>query len=316
MSQPAYHTRPNKAVDRLTLIDAIRLVVKPKELSDYTYYSMGGPTLEDFRLIYDFYPEIKMVSIEQDPEIYKRQRFHLPCRFHRLKLEHTSLKSFLAQYEAKDQKSIFWLDYTNLELGHFDDFMGLLGKVGTNSMVKITLSCDPRDYRKSEQAEAFRRKFETLLPNPSDPPPSRVDKLALLMQEMVRIASQKALPSAIPFMFLPLSSFYYKDGAGMFTLTGLVCRRVEEKQFKKAFKNWRFANLNWNEPRQIDVPSLTTKERLLLQHYLPCGGNAGKALRRALGYLIDDKNREQTENQLQQYADFHRYFPHFIKAVP
>ncbi len=315
MTQSAYHIRPNKAAERLTLIDAIRLVVKQRELSDYTYYSMGGPTLEDFRLIYEFYPEIKMVCIEQDPEIYKRQRFHLPCRFHRLKLEHTSLKSFLAQYEAKDQKSIFWLDYTNLELSHFDDFMGLLGKVGANCIVKITLSCDPRDYRKPEQAEDFRKRFETLLPNTSDPPPSRVDKLARLMQEMVQIASQKALPSAMPLMFLPLSSFYYSDGAGIFTLTGAVCLRDEEKNLREAFKNWRFANLNWNEPRQINVPSLSTKERLHLQRYLPCGRNAGRTLRRALGYLTDE-NLKETEIRLQQYADFHRYSPYFIKAIP
>ena len=315
MSQPAYHIRPNKAADRLTLIDAIRLVVKPRELSDYTYYSMGGPTLEDFRLIYEFYPEIKMVCIEQDPEIYKRQRFHLPCRFHHLKLEHTSLKSFLAQYEAKDQKSIFWLDYTNLELGHFDDFMGLLGKVGANCIVKITLSCDPRDYKKPDQAEDFRKKFATLLPNTSDPPPIRADKLALLMQGMVQIASQKALPSAMPLMFLPVSSFYYSDGAGIFTLTGVVCRRVEEKDFRKALEKWPFANTNWNEPIRINVPSLSTKERLHLQRHLPSGGKAGKSLRRALGYLIDE-DTEQTEIQLQQYADFHRYFPYFIKAIP
>jgi hypothetical protein len=315
VSQPAYHIRPNKAADRLALIDAIRLVVKPGELSDYTYYSMGGPTLEDFRLIYEFYPEIKMVCIEQDSEIYKRQRFHLPCRIHRLKLEHTSLKSFLAQYDAKDQKSIFWLDYTNLEVGHFDDFMGLLGKVGPNCIVKITLSCDPRDYRKPEQAEDFKKKFGTLLPNTSDPPPIRADKLALLTQGMVQIASQKALPSAMPLMFLPMSSFYYSDGAGMFTLTGVVCRRVEEKDFRKVLKKWPFANPNWNEPIRINVPSLSTKERLHLQRHLPCSANAGKFLRRSLGYLID-KNTEQTEIQLQQYAAFHRYSPYFIKAIP
>jgi hypothetical protein len=315
VSQPAYHMRPNKAADRLTLIDAIRLVVKPGELSDYTYYSLGGPTLEDFRLIYEFYPEIRMVCVEQNQEIYKRQRFHLPCRFHRLKLEHTSLKSFLAQYEAKDQKSIFWLDYTNLEIGHFDDFMGLLGKVGANSIVKITLSCDPRDYRKPEQIEDFRKRFENFLPNASDPPPSQMDKLALLMQEMVQIASQNALPSAMPLMFLPLSSFYYSDGAGIFTLTGVVCQRDEEKVLRKAFKNWHFANLNWKEPRQINVPSLSTKERLHLQRYLPCSRNAGRTLRRALGYMTDE-NLKETENRLQQYADFHRYSPYFIKAIP
>jgi len=63
------------------------------------------------------------------------------------------------------------------------------------------------------------------------------------------------------------------------------------------------------------VPSLSTKERLYLQRYLPCGRNAGRTLRRALGYLTDE-NLKQTEIRLQQYADFHRYFPYFIKAIP
>ena len=98
-----------------------------------------------------------MICIERDEEIYKRQQFHLPCRFHRLKLLHKPLQSFLAQYEAKDEKSIFWLDYTNLEIGHFDDFMGLLGKVGADSIIKITLSCDPRDYRKPERLKLLER---------------------------------------------------------------------------------------------------------------------------------------------------------------
>ena len=46
MKQPPYNLRPNKAADRLTLIDAIRFAVKPENLNEYTYYSMGGPTLE------------------------------------------------------------------------------------------------------------------------------------------------------------------------------------------------------------------------------------------------------------------------------
>jgi hypothetical protein len=276
---------------------------------------MGGPTLEDFRLIYEFYPEIRMVCIERDPETYKRQRFHLPCRSHRLKLENTTFQSFLAQYDANDEKSIFWMDYTDLKLAHFDDFMELLGKVGTNSLVKITLRCDPRDYAKTEQAEDFRKKFEALLPNASDPPPAQLDKFALLLQKMVQIASQKALPSAMPSMFLPVSSFYYRDGVGIFTLSGVVCRRTEEVTFRKALKQWPFANMNWNEPREINVPSLSIKERLHLQRHLPSGGNAGRSLRRVLGYLIDE-DMEQTETQLQQYADFHRYFPYFIKAIP
>lgn len=315
MRQPAYHLRPNKAVDRLTLIEVIRLFTKKTDLSRYTYYSLGGPTLEDFRLIYEFYPEVRMVCIERDEQIHRRQRFHLPCRSNRLRLVHESFNSFLTHYEAKDEGSIFWLDYTGLQFTHFEDFMELLGKVGSSSIVKITLRSNPRDYETEEQVEKFKKKFSAILPDHSEPLPTRLDGFATLLQKMLQIASQRALPSAMPLMFLPISSFYYMDGVGIFTLTGIVCDRNDEASIRNLFRKLRFVNLNWGEPTKIDVPNLSTKERIHLQRHLPRAGNAGKALTRALGYLING-NRDETELQLQQYADFHRYFPYFIKAVP
>ena len=201
-----------------------------------------------------------------------------------------------------------------LEYGHFEDFMVLLGKVAANSIVKITMRSEPRDYR--DRADDFRKKFDVLMPDPSADPPRTPGDFANLVQDMVQIASQKALSSAIPMMFLPLSSFRYSDGTGMFTLTGIVCLRTDERTVKKKFDNLRFANLDWKKPTVIDVPILSTKERLHLQRRLPCSAtNGGRILHRALGYLIDDDNA-RTEARLQQYADFHRYFPYFMKAVP
>ena len=315
VSQPSYQLRPNKAVDRLTLIDAIRRLAKPHELGNYTYYSMGGPTLEDFRLIYEFFPEIRMVCIEQNDNIYKRQQFHLPCRSNRLKLHKNLFASFLSEYEAHDRSGIFWLDYTDLEYSNFDDFMRLLPKAGANSLIKITLRCNPLDYKEEAKSSAFFQKFAALLPGSLEVLPIRLRDFAELLQKMVQIAAQTALPSAMPQMLLPLSSFYYNDGTGMFTFTGVICRRNDAPAFKKTFKTWQFANLDWSEPNEISVPSLSTKERLHLQRSLPCRQNAGRTLQRALGYLIGDSKKE-TESKLQQYADFHRYFPYFIKAIP
>lgn len=321
MSQILYHLRPNKAVDRLTLVDAIRHAIKPEDLRQYAYYGMGGPTLEDFRLIYEFFPEFKMVCIEDHEEVHKRQKFHRPCSSPHLKLEHATVGAFLAQYDPKEEKSIFWLDYVRLNFSNFDDFMALLGKVGPDSLVKITLHCDPRDYlhpnpeTRQKQQEAFRRKFEKLLPGSFTTPPVEPKALALLLQSMLQIASQKILTAGSPKMFLPISSFYYSDGAGMFTLTGVVCLRNEEVDYRIRLKKWRFAKLDWDLPTEINVPVLSTKERLHLQRQLPRNKNAGKNLRRCLGYLIGGDETE-TEAQLQQYADFHRYFPYFVKAVP
>ena len=321
MSQPPYHLRPNKAVDRLTLSDAIKRVGVLSDLRDYRYYGLGGPYLEDFRLIYEMFPDIKMISIEKDDNTRKRQRFHIPCHSHRLKLEKGPLSSFLAEYQSTDEKSIFWLDYTGLEYGNFEDFMEVLAKQGANSILKITLRCNPRDYHDVKPGEQnqkfadFSKKFERILPPAFTIPPITMEGSAAVLQDMVRIASQKSLPSVAMKMFLPLASFYYKDGAGMFTLTGAVCFRSDEAVFRGAFKNWQFANLDWEPPTEINVPNLSTKERLHLQRYLPCSKHAGRRLRKSLGYLIDD-SQSKTEQQLQQYADFHRYFPYFIKAVP
>jgi len=123
VKHPPYHLRPNKAVDRLFFVEAIKRLDRLADLKEYTYYGLGGPYLEDFRLLYEMCPEVKkMVSIEENEDTFRRQEFHLPCGI--LRLEKTKFKSFLAGYEANDENSIFWLDYTGLEYGHFEDFMG------------------------------------------------------------------------------------------------------------------------------------------------------------------------------------------------
>lgn len=315
MKHPAYHLRPNKAVDRFALIEAIKRLIDRTNIREYTYYSLGGPTLEDFRLIYEFFPDMKMVCIEENEDTYKRQKFHRPCCTRSLRIENETLTSFLTLYEPSDTKSIFWLDYVGLEYQHFEDFTLLLGKIAADSMIKITVRCEPGDYETAQDAEEFRRKFEALLPTPDSIPPSTIESFAQLIQDMIQIASERALPGAVPLMFQPISSFHYTDGTGMFTLTGVVCLRSEQIKIVRAFKDWRFANLHWNKPTQIKVPALSIKERLHLQRHLPRRGDAGRVLRQSLGYLID-KDVPTTESQLQQYADFHQYFPYFIKATP
>ena len=319
MKQPPYHLRLNKAVDRLLTIDAIRRMDRLERLSEFTYYGLGGPYLDDFRLIYELFPEIKMVSIEKDEDIYKRQEFHSPCG--NLRLERAQFKSFLVRYEPNDEKSIFWLDYTGLDYGNFEDFMALLSKVSENSMVKITLRAEPSDFFDKQNetpgsgAERFRRQFGALMPDSAADPPLRFRDFVCLLQDMAQVAAQKALPSAVPLMFQPVSSFYYSDGTGMFTLTGVVCQRDAEAATKEAFQDLHFRNLTWAKPKIINVPVLSTQERLHLQKLLPCRSGAGRTLREALGYLIDE-DRESTEAKLKQYADFHLYYPYFMRAVP
>lgn len=313
MKHPPYHLRTNKAVDRFLVMEAIRCLGRPKDIAQYTYYGFGGPYLEDFRLLHENFPEMPLVSIEQDAQTYKRQVFHKPCGH--IQLKHLDFKSFLARYDSADKKSIFWLDYIGLEYSQFEDFMFLLGKVASGSVVKITLRAEPSDYLQQDEEEEFRARFSAVLPSSSVALPRDLEKFAGLLQEMLQIAAEQALPSATGLVFQPISSFCYKDGDGIFTLTGIVCQRAELRRVRLSFSNWSFANLNWAKPKRIDVPFLSTKERLHLQRYLPCKRDSGRRLLRVLRYRIDD-DRRRAVAKMKQYADFYRYYPHFVRAIP
>lgn len=312
MSHPPYPLRLNKAIDRFTLIEAIRKLEKISDLSEYTYYSLGGPYLEDFRLLNEFCPEVGMVSIEESRQTLKQQNFHKISR--KLDLKEGSLRSFLDSYDSNNTKSIFWLDYTKLKLSEFEEFQILLEKVAVNSVIKITLQAMARDYS-GNRAHKFREQFSAFMPNPLSDPPSLTEEYVYLLQDMLQIASQKILPSTGDVIFQPLSSFYYADGVPMFTLTGIVCRKAEQRNIRSIFKSWHCANLDWNKPKEINVPFLSTKERLHLQKHLPFKQPTGRKLLRVLGYTLDGADDPRaTVGMLEQYANYYRYYPYFVKA--
>lgn len=315
MKHPFYPLRKNKAVDRLAFIDAIKRLGGLYALSEYIYCGMGGPYLEDFRLIYEFFPQLNMVSIERDSHTLKRQKFHLPCSKDKLQLKQETVDGYITKYLSEQKRYIFWLDYIGLQNSHFDEFMALLSKVPDGSMVKITLEAEPGNYHEEQNKVKFYKEFSSLLPDPDVALPNDSEKFAILLQDMIRLSSQKILSASMPNYFQPVSSFFYADGDGMFTLTGVVCKRSEIKKIRDVFENWELANLNWDVPKEINVPSLSTKERLRLQKFLPCDKSAEKTLYKELGYLIDE-DEETTFLKLKQYALFHRYYPYFMKAIP
>lgn len=311
MRQPPYHLRPNKAVDRLLLIEAIRQLERlGHDLSEYTYYGFGGSYLEEFRLLYELCPRITMVSIESDEQVYRRQRFHLPCGS--LELRNLDFRSFLANYQAKNRRSVFWLDYQGLDYSNFEDLAALANKVSNGSIVKISLRADPRDFQKKD--DDFRARFEAVMPAQTVPFLAP-DKFADYVQGMVRVATQKALPYAAGRAYQLISSFQYSDATRMVTLTGVVCGNESVATYRDLYASWEFANLDWRSPKLIDLPVLSTKERLLLAGHLPSGGNIGQQLVDALGYFVDD-DRRRSVAKMKQYAEFHRYFPYFVRAAP
>lgn len=313
MSQPAYRLRPNKAVDRLLLVEAIQRLAKIQDISQYTYYGLGGPYLEDFRILHEFCAELTLVSIEANAETVKRQEFHLPCS--NLTLHNMTFNTFVKAYTSQGEKSIFWLDYTRLAYSEVDDFMALLTQLEPWSLIKITLRSEPKQFLKTPGS--LREKFSTILPGDVDEPPKSAFGFARLIQRMLFIATQKSLKNYPDKSFQPISSFVYNDSTTMLTLTGIICSPSDQAAVNDEFATWEFANLDWSPPTRISVPALSTKERLKLQGMLPCSKPAGPELQPVLGYMLDGGgSKDTTRDQLTQYASFYRYYPYYMVTVP
>ncbi|MCC6345677.1 MAG: hypothetical protein IT388_00660 [Nitrospirales bacterium] len=330
MNHPPYHLRINKAVDRFLLIDILRVLSRTYDLSEYTYYGFGGPFLEDCRLIREYCPDIKLVSIERDADTYKRQEFH---RFTNrdLTLVRKELEDYLSQDFASDEKVIFWLDYVDNKYRRLEEFKMLLQKVGSYSIVKITLPAQiygnpfrkwdsERETSITTEQQRFINDFnmqyrEALRSNVVDKEPFAMPhKTIELIVNMIRVTVGKALPHSGGTVFQPLNACHYKDGVPMLSVVGIVCPTEEVLKIQGLFRGWKFANLSWGTPRKIDMPHLSTKERLLIEHLLPTEANDGRILSETLGYSID-KDAALSLEKLRQYEDFHRNCPYFIKAV-
>ena len=314
MRHPPYHLRTNKAVDRAALVEAIGILANGESLGNYTYYGMGGPFLEDHRLLYSAYPQLRLVSIEEDEQTYQRQHFHRPCSDEILDLRHQDFRSFLRTYETTDQKSIVWADYTGLQYEHIDNFVALLQTLPNGSMVKTTLQCQARSYLKDAVQRHFRTQFGAVL-SASVTIPAQEHQFAGMLQGMMQVAAQQALHGIGNREFQPVSSIYYKDGVGMYTLTGVLCSTEERPALRARFADWQFASLDWEIPLHVDVPELTTKERHYLQNLLPCPNGAGAALQQHLGYWIDNAEARSVA-KLDQWALYHRYAATFVRASP
>lgn len=307
---PPYHLRPNKAVDRHLFMESIRFVVPAKEMSSYKYFCMGGPFLEDCRLFHEFFPNTRMVSIEELDWILERQKFNKPCRT--IELVHSEIGDFIDNYFSGNERSIFWLDYTGLESDQISEFQQLLGKVEAGSVVKVSVQSEPNRYIRESRKNGLKEEFEEFLPSPGVKIPAEIEKFGFLLQQMFEIASQRAL-AGFDLCFQPISSFVYRDGTGMFTLTGVVVEEGKESSIKETLKPWKYKNTDWAiEPKLINVPVLTTKERQSLQALLP---TVKRDLVKSLGFKVEDDDKENAKI-MEQYADFYVQYPYFVKGVP
>lgn len=273
----AYHLRIKKAIERQIFIDLLYRINSFEPIYNYQYISFGGPFLEDFKLIHGHFGIQKMISLEIEEEVLKRQRFNSPLSEDCICLKLTKSSKFIEEELGElNEKIIFWLDYATPEDtgDQIDEFMQALTIIPNHSIVKITLNAEPKNLYSDENyldelcnnqalyakmkndpnvAKKFKRgkRYKELY--------NRLQKLGIfpstikeedwisknsfdiypeVLFKSINIAAPLALQGR-GLVFLPLTSFKYADGQQMFTFTGILLNKNEVETFleKTGLKN-------------------------------------------------------------------------------
>lgn len=336
MRHPAYNLKVNKEADRAVMIETIRraIPVFGKE-SEYRYIGFGGPFLEDMKRVHRAFPEIKLVSLEGDEETYKRQEFHRFLNNEQLELVQGKSHEYLRTKYIPSGKEIIWLDYLNFGTRELTDLVFLATKVATGSMLRITVRGEwngklPGAASEEEWIKVykiFKDKFGALAPGELEPD-DFLDgtRYCSIITQIVIAAVQDELSPPLPRYFQPLVANFYKDETRMLSVMGVVAETPTDERtdvigtvtvdsmIARAFKDWDLASLNGETVHQLDVPSLSLKERLALDRHLPLTNEERKVeCLKELPYLVG-RSVDDHERLMRRYATLSPYYSQFARV--
>jgi hypothetical protein len=314
-----YQLRPNKAVERLVFLELLsRLNPHLGIARDYDYAGFGGPQMEDFRLLHEIFPDMKMLSIERQREVLKRQRFNRP---------HTNVRcSFQTSAEfvmqASDRRRlIVWLDYTEADERptQIAEFQSLLQAVRSHCIIKLTLNAAPVTLGgapgerglQARRVKSFLSDFDRCFPNGLEEEAVADENFPSTLLAVVDYACRVALSGRPDWRFQPLTSTAYADSRQqMLTITGLLATKsdVANVLTSAQLANWEFSRLQWTDPVRIQVPELTLKERIFLNQLLPKLSSSVPVLQKKLRFLLAETEAE-SEEKLRNYVLFERHYP-------
>jgi hypothetical protein len=326
-SPPPYRLRPNKAVDRELFVGLLMRLASNLKLEGYAYIGLGGPFLDDFRLIHSRIGVRDMVCVESDKVVHKRQLFNRPIS------SVVCINSTLEEYlDARDFEApiIIWLDYTSP--GDIADqmtrFARTIGEVPIGSIVRVTLNANPGSLGEPGRQEfgvsvgelssglgvlptlhqwrldRFRERLGDLCPT------------RLVAQDMTRREYGKsvlgALKNAVDKETLShpskdviwALSTHYSDGQPMVTAAVVVCD-PSDSALSDIVKEWEFRSTP-DSPHLLDIPALSTRERLIME--LDSTGD----LRTALSF--DLPKSDMGGDPVAVFEKFYRIFPHYARV--
>ena len=317
MSEPFYHLRPNKYVDRQLFTKTLSSLASLYNISEYHYVGFGSYLFDDFKLLHHQLNIKKMISLEANPQTYMRANYNLP--YNCITVINTTSTDFITNFEAQNDNYIFWLDYTNpKDLGQqFSDIATLLDKANTYDIIKVTLNansaslspnnCHGNALHAKRLEELKFRLGENIVPCNIDLDDMNAENYPVtLLKCLKRLIENTLTPSEYDMRyFLPILSTIYQDGQKMVTLTGIIIDSVEEeKKIRENLGKLEFISLSWEKIAKINIPNLSIKEIIEINKLLP-NDDALELIRNQFPFIF------HSEGQDESYITYYKYYPNF-----
>lgn len=320
-----YRLRPNKAVDRELFLSLLGRLAATLKIEAYQYVGLGGPFLEDFRLIHGRLGINDMVCIESEDDVHHRQKFNRPVDC--IKCEHDTLENFLDCTDF-EKPVIIWFDYTDpgTITDQIERFSRTISEVPINSILRITVNANPTSLGKPNDDEIavevgamdghsgqkkttqewrlhrFRERLGNLFPVDLHPDGMTFKNYGKSVLRALYLAVEKELLSLPDRKIVWSLATHYADGQPMATATLVVCD-PEDSVVEELVNDWEYHSAP-SFPLLLDMPALSTLERLTME--------SRDDARAHLGFELPKS--DMGDDPFEAFKRFYRVFPHFSRV--
>lgn len=321
-----YRLRPNKAVDRELFLSLLMRLAPKLTLENYHYVGLGGPFLEDFRLIHGRLGIAKMTCIETEEQVHKRQLFNRPISS--IECVHKSLEDYLDATDF-DSPAIIWFDYTEPKgiTTQIERFARTIGSVPIGSILRVTLNANPESLGKPDPRDISVEVEGEVSEDRATKPTIHEWRLARLKERLgalfpsglaadgmtqknygkslllaLKLAVEKEVLSYRDRRIVWALSTHYADGQAMVTASLVVCQD-DNGEIEALVKGWEFYATT-DVPHRVDLPALSTLERLTME--------SNDDAKTKMGFNLPKS--AMGENPFDVFKKFYRIYPHFSRV--
>jgi hypothetical protein len=303
-----YSLRPNKAIQRHLVFEAVRILQDRLDLTNLIYVGLGSIWFTDFQIAHKFLRINDMISMEEDDVGYRRARFNQPFKTIQVLKGSSSvlLPKLLARKKLNKRPWFIWLDYDkSIDEEKISDIRRVIESAPANTILSVTLPVFGRTIgRPLNRPDRLRKIFGSVVPDELDKDDCNDENLTKTLLSLIEnfMASCAATVSR-PGGFVPAFRIAYRDTTPMLTVGGVLPTKGALGTLHNAV-----SDAGWPAvcARPVETPPLTLREAAVFQSQLPRQTAFTRKNIRKLGFDLE-------VGHLRSFERYYRYYTIFAQ---